>query len=261
MLDIAVIVANRNNGRFLKQCLESIICQSARPREIIVVDDASTDDSLHILAPYARDGIVTLVQNQSQKGVATTRHLGITSSTSGYITTLDSDDFFAGKDKLAAEADAIGSSPRTGRIAFSDVMRVTESGEEIGLVSGYRKIREGDLSFRIRHLSGFIPRDYLVSREDYFAAGGFDPSFRIYEDWDLKIRLSRRCTWHFSSTVGTAYRQNPAGLSRASRKEHVETMRRIFVKYCPAKGRFARDLSFARFFVYHSLYFRRPAFA
>lgn len=258
MLSVAVIVANRNNAPFLVQCLESALNQTLRPEQIIVADDASTDNSLEVLAPYVRDGAVLLVRNAVQQGVAASRQLAIRQSGSQYITTLDSDDFYFTKEKLAQEADTIGRAGKRGRIAFSDVMRVDELGHVMGLVSRSRRIREGDLSFRIRHLSGFIPRDYLVSREDYLAVGGFDTSLRIYEDWDLKIRLSRKCTWHYSHTVGTAYRSNPRGLSRAVLSEHVSTMRNIFSKYSAPHG-IPRALAMARFFVYHSLYLRRPA--
>jgi glycosyltransferase involved in cell wall biosynthesis len=260
MLPIAVIIANRNNARYLAQCVESVLHQSLRPNEIVVADDASTDDSLDVLAPFVRDGAITLVQNTVQRGVAAARHLAICSSTSRYITTLDSDDFYAGKDKLAAEADTLGSNQAEGRIAFSDVLRVDRSGETLGLVSTTRRIREGNLSFHIPHLSGFIPRDYLVSRENYFEAGGFDTALRIYEDWDLKIRLSLRCTWHFSGVTGTAYRNNPKGLSGAQFTEHVRTMRSIFRKYSSSGGPLSRTAAAARFFVYHSLYLKRPAF-
>ena len=260
MHDIAVIVANRNNSRFLGQCLDSILSQSLKAQEIVVVDDASTDDSVARLAPYVRDGAITLVQNETQQGVAASRHLAICRSRATYITTLDADDFYTGKEKLAAEAETLGPGSSRGRIAFSDVLRVDEAGNPTEMISQRRKVREGNLSFDIPHLHGFIPRDYLVSREDYLAAGGFDTSLRIYEDWDLKIRLSQICTWHFSGVVGTAYRNNPHGLSRAQSSEHVRTMRMIFSKYTRSRQPLSRAWAQARFFVYHSLYLRRPAF-
>ena len=145
------------------------------------------------------------------------------------------------------------------KIAFSDVMRVGEGGEDMWLVSSKRRLREGDLSFHISHLNGFIPRDYLISRADYLAAGGYNPNLRIYEDWDLKIRIAKRCTWHFSGVTGTAYRDNPKGLSRSSRREHILTMRRIFLANCSEKYSILRAAAFTRFFFYHSLYMRRPA--
>lgn len=258
MLAIAVIVANRNNARFLPQCLESIFRQTLPPAEVVVVDDASTDNSRELLIPYVREKRIKLLLNEEPLGVAASRHLAIGLSTSPYLSTLDSDDYYYGNDKLAAEALAVGGAA-TGRIGFSDVVRVTEADEAIGLVSRHRRIREGDLSFRIPHLSGFIPRDYLVSRRDYYEAGGFNPGLRLYEDWELKIRLSRRCTWHYSGAVGTAYRDNPRGLSKAPRKEHLAAMRKIFLMHCAAKHPVSRAFAFARFFVYHSLYLRRPA--
>ena len=65
MITIDVIIANYNNGRFLTQCLESVFSQTLLPQEIIVVDDASTDDSLVILEPYVREGKITLIQIQN----------------------------------------------------------------------------------------------------------------------------------------------------------------------------------------------------
>jgi glycosyltransferase involved in cell wall biosynthesis len=257
-LSIAVIIANRNNGRFLRQCLDSALAQSLRPAEIVVVDDASTDDSVDVLAPYVRDGAVTLVRNAKQAGVAAARDRAIRESRAPWVTTLDADDYYEGRDKLAREADAVGRGGAS-RIAFSDVLRVDESGAPLGRVSALRRIREGDLSFDIPHLRGFIPRDYLVARDDYLAAGGFNPALNLYEDWDLKIRLSRRCTWHFSGTLGTAYRQTTTGLSRAPRPQHVRAMRDIFSANCQASRGPSRAWAFARFFVYHSVYLRRPA--
>jgi glycosyltransferase involved in cell wall biosynthesis len=259
MLSIAVIIANRNNARFLCQCLNSVFSQELRPTEVVVVDDASTDNSREVLHEYARNGRIKLILNEVPIGVAASRNKAVEQSTSEFITTLDADDFYYSPRKLAAEARVITALPGGKRIAFSDVMRVEANGEPICLVSGRRRIREGELSFFIRHLNGFIPRDYLVSRADYLAGGGFNPSFRLYEDWELKIRLSQRCTWHYSGEVGTAYRNNPLGLSRAPCKEHITTMRKIFVMHCPPRHPLGRAIDMTRFFLYQSVYLRRLA--
>jgi glycosyltransferase involved in cell wall biosynthesis len=258
MIPIDVIIANRNNARFILQCLESVFSQTLLPKEIIVVDDASTDDSLLVLEPFVRAGKVTLIQNNTTLGVTASRGRAIAHGKSAFFTTLDADDYYYDSGKLAAEAAAITAAGEQS-IAFSDVMRVREGGEDMWLVSSKRQLREGDLSFDISHLNGFIPRDYLVSRADYLAAGGYNPDLRIYEDWDLKIRLAKRCTWHFSGVIGTAYRDNPKGLSRAPRKEHITTMRHIFWANCSEKHSILRVAAFIRFFFYHSLYLRRPA--
>lgn len=259
MPSIAVIIANRNNARFLPQCLDSVLTQRLRPTEVVVIDDASTDNSREVICEYARNPSVKPIFNQISLGVAGSRHKAIEQSVSQYITTLDADDFYYSTEKLAFEARVIMENPAGRRVAFSDVMCVDANGEALSLVSSRRRIREGDLSFFIRHLHGFIPRDYLISRIDYLDAGGFNPTLRLYEDWELKIRLSQRCTWHYSRVVGTAYRNNPLGLSKVPRKEHIKTLRKIFSMHCSSRHPMSRALNLARFFVYQSLYLRRLA--
>ena len=259
MLSIAVIIANRNNSRFLPQCLDSVLAQTLRPAEVVVIDDGSTDNSREIIREYACKWNIRPIFNQISLGVSASRQKAIEHSESDYLTTLDADDFYQSSQKLAEEARVVAESPGVRRIAFSDVVCVDARGEPLSLVSSRRRIREGDLSFFIRHLSGFIPRDYLVARKDYLAAGGFNPALRLYEDWDLKIRLSQRCTWHYSGVVGTAYRNNPLGLSKAPRREHIRTLRKIFVEHCPSTHPMSRALDLTRFFIYQSIYLRRLA--
>lgn len=258
MIPIDVIIANYNNAKFLPQCLESVLNQTLLPKEIIVIDDASTDDSLLVLEPYVRENKITLIKNNENLGVTASRNRAIAHGGSAFITTLDADDFYQNSGKLAAEANVIQNSGKHS-IAFSDIMRVDKNGQALWLISSKRKLQEGDLSFDISHLRGFIPRDYLVSRDDFLNAGGYNPKLKIYEDWDLKIRLAKRCNWCFSNTIGTAYRDNPKGLSRSPLREHIIAMRRIFLANCHESRTVFRVIYFARFFFYHSLYLRRFA--
>lgn len=92
-MDISVIVTNFNYGRFLGRCLRSLLSQSL-PRanfEIIVVDDASTDDSLEIIKSF-RDRI-TLLQQPSNMGLAHSSNLGILNAKGRYVVRVDSDDY------------------------------------------------------------------------------------------------------------------------------------------------------------------------
>jgi len=259
MPSIVVVIANRNNARFLPQCLDSVFSQTLRPAEVVVIDDASTDNSREIIREYARKQEIKPIFNESQLGVSASRHKAIEQSVSEYITTLDADDFYQAPQKLAEEARVIAANQGERPIAFSDVMRVRTNGEPLFAVSSRQRIREGDLSFSIRHLRGFIPRDYLVSRADYFAVGGFNPSLRIYEDWDLKIRLCQRCTWHYTGVIGTAYRNNPLGLSKSPLKEHIKIRRKVFAMNCSSQNPIRRSIDMMRFFMYYSIYLRRLA--
>lgn len=87
---VAVVIPCHNYGRFVAQCIESVLAQTHRPEEIIVVDDGSTDDSREIVARYADRGVRLIAQTNS--GVAAARNAGIAAARQALIVCLDADD-------------------------------------------------------------------------------------------------------------------------------------------------------------------------
>ena len=201
-------------------------------QEVILVDDASTDDSLEVVQSFAgRLPSLRVLSLPERKGVSVARDAGIRAASSMFISTLDSDDFFWSERKHEAEWRLVQSSrdPEM-TAAFSDIRRVDRAGGDLGSVGAKKGIREGRVFWSLLFLSGMIPRDFLFSREAYFKAGGYDKGFEIYEDWDLKLRIAGFCRFLYSRETGVAYRDNPAGLSRAPLKNHYMTMSAILRK-------------------------------
>ncbi|MBD5584436.1 MAG: glycosyltransferase, partial [Clostridia bacterium] len=93
---VSVVVPNFNNATFLERSLDSLIFQSLKEIEIIIVDDASTDDSLSIIKRFAsrdpRIKIIAFAANQSQHMA---RKAGVEAASGQYIMFLDPDDFYA----------------------------------------------------------------------------------------------------------------------------------------------------------------------
>jgi hypothetical protein len=90
---VSVVITGYNYGRYIGQAVDSVLKQTRRPEEIIVIDDGSTDDTLDRLAPY-RDSGVKVIHQQNQ-GVAAARTVGIAESTQPFVTLLDADDVLA----------------------------------------------------------------------------------------------------------------------------------------------------------------------
>lgn len=88
---VAVVIPCHNYGRYLGECLDSVLAQTHRPEEIVVVDDASTDDSAAVAASYADRG-VRLIRLERNAGVAAARNTGIEATTAPYLICLDADD-------------------------------------------------------------------------------------------------------------------------------------------------------------------------
>lgn len=88
--DVSVIVTNYNYGKYIERCLRSLISQTIAV-EIIVVDDASTDDTeerLHVFYPY-----IKYIKNDKNLGVAASSNIGIKEASGRFVIRVDADDF------------------------------------------------------------------------------------------------------------------------------------------------------------------------
>jgi glycosyltransferase involved in cell wall biosynthesis len=90
---ITIIVPIYNTEKYLDRCITSIIDQSFRDLEILLVNDGSTDNSLNILYKYANKDERIKIINQKNKGLSAARNVGIRSAAGEYILHVDSDDY------------------------------------------------------------------------------------------------------------------------------------------------------------------------
>lgn len=90
---ISVIIPVYNVEKYLRECLESVINQSYKNLEIIIINDGSTDNSLSICNEYKEKDNRIRVISQENRGLATTRNVGIENSRADYIMFVDSDDY------------------------------------------------------------------------------------------------------------------------------------------------------------------------
>lgn len=92
---VSVVVPVYNTSKYLRECMDSILCQTLKEIEIICVNDGSTDNSLDILDEYAdRDSRIHII-NQENQGLSCARNAGIHMTKGEYLCFLDSDDMLA----------------------------------------------------------------------------------------------------------------------------------------------------------------------
>jgi glycosyltransferase involved in cell wall biosynthesis len=234
-IKLSVIIANYNNEKYIGECLKSILNQTYKNIEIIIGDDCSTDNSYDVINNFEQKypEILKCFRLDKNMGVARCRHEAILKSNGKYITTLDSDDFYFGNRKLEKEMRLIKKYKENKNkeiIAFSNTVAVTEDRKIIRKYGNLKNIEQGDIFNGVITRSCLIPRDFIMLRSQYFNVGGYDLALKIYEDWDLKIRLSANYEFYYTEIDGTAYRRHGKGLSSAGRKEHTKAMKEIFNK-------------------------------
>lgn len=236
---LSVIVANFNRARYLGQCLDSILNQTFKELEIVVYDDGSRDGSPDLIRRYEQNcpGLVRGLGEAGNQGVAYARHQALLASRGEYVTTLDSDDYYLDAGKLSREMALVDARRGGGSrepVAFSAFVPVDENGRpQTGWIEK-QPVREGRLFAAILGRTCMIPRDFVMGRPLYFAAGGYDFSLSTFEDWDLKLRLARRCDFCYTGSRGTAYRRDGKGLSARPLHEQLRNLRRVFKRYYPA---------------------------
>lgn len=231
---VSIIVANYNNAQYLQECFDSILKQTYKDIEIVVVDDCSTDHSREVIQSYEAKypeffSSVFLLKNM---GVARARHEGILKAKGQYITTLDADDYYADENKLEKEIKIIFDFKKKYNedvIAFSNILLRFPDGS-VQLVGHDKNILQGNILENIMARSCMIPRDFTFLKDIYFEVGCYDPTFPIYEDWDLKIRIAYRYKFFYAGVVGIVYLRHGSGLSNATEDFHINVVNKIFQK-------------------------------
>ena len=109
---VSILLPVYNGERYIKETIDSLLSQTFREFELIVINDASTDGTVSIIKQYA-DSRITLVHNETNRGLIYTLNRGLTLCRGKYISRIDSDDI-ALPDRLQTQYDFMETHPETG---------------------------------------------------------------------------------------------------------------------------------------------------
>lgn len=243
---VSVIIPNYNNEKYLSQCLDSIIEQSYKPAEIIVVDDCSTDSSREIIKKYEEKyDIIKGIYLEENKGVSNARNKGLESAKTPYVTFTDADDYYFSKDKLKNEMELIKKFSENGKdvVIYSTVVFVNEDSSIIDWPKlKKRKFLKGKVQEGLLCLLNlrYAPRDYCVAKKVIDSVGAYCYKEDFYEDLDLLFRLSEKVEFYPTYENGVAYRQKLTGLSKRSEEEHKRAVSQILNFYLESYSKISR---------------------
>lgn len=183
---ISVILPTHNRAHLLGRAVRSVLAQDYSKLEVIIVDDASSDETQQ-LAGTISDPRVRYIRRHAQGGAGAARNTGIAAATGTLVAFQDSDDEWLA-DKLTRQLailDAAG--PGVAMVCGTYVARFRD-GREI-TVAPEADGRRGE--FETELLSGFrfITPTWLVRRDALERAGGFDERLPNREDWELVFRI------------------------------------------------------------------------
>lgn len=229
---VTVMMPCFNNADFIESAIESVLSQRFdQPLELLIIDDASCDDSVdRILA--MDDSRIRLVRGKQNQGISRVRNRLLDEAHGEYVTSLDGDDLYVDDQKLSREWALLQHSEAPQRtIVYSDVQWIDRDGNTMLRASSVAPPMEGILYQAILDRRVMIPRDFLMSTELARSVGGFDVELPIYEDWDYKLRLAQKASFRFTGQVGIGYRRHGSGLSAAAAPLHKQCQSMIRRKH------------------------------
>ncbi len=212
MVKVSVIIPAYNGDRYLAAAIDSILAQTYRDLEIIVVDDGSTDNTPQVAQQYGTAVHAVQYVSQSNQGVAASRNLGMAKARGDYIAFLDQDDVFL-PHKLSSQVGMLEQDDNLG-IVNSGWQITDEQGHIKAAVQPWQQIPDLTAANLIIWKPVFLGA-MLFRRSWLERVSGFDISLEQTPDVDLVMRLAKLdcpAAWVEQTTV--QYRQHEANASK-----------------------------------------------
>jgi len=227
---ISVCIPAFNGGRYLRQAIDSVLRQSRQDFELIVYDDASTDDTPQVVATVT-DHRVRYFRNQRNKGVAATRNNCLAVARGECIAWLDADDLYY-PEMLAVQSAVLDRQPNVGLVhgAYHVIDHEGQRLPDWPLPFSSEVIESGREAFRELILSNYITTPtVMVRRECHDQVGPFSETIgKSSTDWEMWLRLALRTDLAFTSKVVAQYRQHDSSISATTRNgERLRCDRRV----------------------------------
>ena len=238
---ISLVVPNYNNSVYLRKCVESAVQQSYPIKQIIIVDDKSTDESAEVIRALEKEYTnVKGVFLEKNGGVSNARNVGLSFTETEYVTFMDADDYYCNKDKIRNEMRLIQAYAfkNVDILAYSYTVLADNFGipyeNEFNSVHLKNEFIIGKSFCQLvsNTKTKRIPRDYIIKKSILLDVGAYSFYKNLYEDLDLLMRIAKRdIPFYCTFKSGTCYRNSICGLSKQNKKILQETEKEVFELY------------------------------
>jgi glycosyltransferase involved in cell wall biosynthesis len=216
---ISVIIPNYNHTRFVGDAIQSVLDQTYRCFEIIVVDDGSTDDCKSVVGRFSSQ--VRYIRQENQ-GLGGARNTGIRAAKGDFIGLLDADDQWQPQ-YLETMVNLIYQNPDAA-VYYCSAQGTDIQGNDLPQVFGSLRVAPENLYQSLTRANFLIPSTIIMRRAVLIEAGLFDASLKSCEDWDMWLRIAPQCGFVGTEASLVRYRihgsslsANPVGMQHATR--------------------------------------------
>ena len=215
-IKVSVITPSFNDGLFIKETIQSILNQTHKNIEVIIVDDCSTDNTSAIIKSF-QDPRIKVIRNAKNEGAAYSRNLAITLATGDYIAFLDGDDLWE-KEKLTKQLQFMQANDYL--FTYTKYSFISDKSNQI--VGGPSKVTHKD----------FLRRNYVGCLTVMYKKSLF-PDLQIpndiykRNDYALWLKLSERADCYLLDELLAKYRKGKLNSVSSEKKGKLFKFHRI----------------------------------
>ncbi len=223
---VSIITPTYNREAFLPAAIESVLAQSYKNFEFIIVDDGSEDNSRSLIESYAeKDSRIKYLYQQNQRQ-SVARNYALSIAKGDFICFLDSDNYWP-TDKLEKSLKAFGEYPEAD-IVYGDCITIDENGNEL---------HRNNMRRYSGRIAGLLLKDNFISmnttmtrRKCFEEMGGMSGKRRVADDYDLWLKFSARYRFQYIPEFLAYYRVMENQIS-SNKKLRFETNESIILDF------------------------------
>lgn len=235
MTKVTVIIPTYNREDFIKGAIESVLSQTFTDFELLILDDASTDNTEEVVKLFS-DVRIKYIHHLANLGIAKNRNYGLSVAQGEYIAMLDSDDLWISIDKLEKQ------------VEFMDLNK------DYGVTGTFCKNiddRKANWFFNIKEILShlflestnfWMRANFLIRNQIYQSSalirkasiddvGGYDESLPIWEDYDLWLRIGTKYKVRNIPEFLTGYRIHKQNISSEDKMKGIHASIQILRKH------------------------------
>jgi len=213
---VSVVMSVLNGGQYLRQAVESILSQTFRDFEFIVIDDGSTDETWSILSDYvARDERLVLLRNDGNLGYTRSLNRGLSQAKGVYIARQDADDV-SDVHRLESQVALLDANRAVGLVScWIEVIDAEGHSVSPAEFDFFIKATDNETIHQQLLIDSFICHgSVMVRRECLDRIGNYDVALEPTEDYDLWLRLSEVAQMMLVAQPLYCYRYHPDSVSK-----------------------------------------------
>lgn len=173
-----------NGEKYLSEAVESILGQTLRDFDFIIVDDGSTDNTLNILHDYEKEEKrIKIIENSQNIGLTRSLNNALKAASGKYIARMDADDI-SSKERLEKQADFLDRNPGVA-VAGSDAVVIDDQENILKKV-----VMPHDLEQKIKKRNYMLHGSLMFRKNVLKKLGGYDEEMRYAQDYELLLRIS-----------------------------------------------------------------------